>query len=221
MQIHVSCMYDNDKWTFDVEPTDTVKNIKTKIQGITEIPTPFQVLTFQGYVLEDESLLLMHDIKHNSTLFLQYRPRRLHTKNNDGNKATRYSFGHHATFWDPNDLYYIKPKYKDIYQELLSNNIFKLDRKQFNNITQHAKQVYIKFLKAKKREKWNKLCKIPPSTVMSVDHAVAIVASIHIDELYTKFMITLRSNNKAHRSEIAHFARLITESIKLYGTHTN
>eukprot|EP01084_Bolivina_argentea_P203465 347513_1 len=224
MQIHIKTITSNT-FTLDVHPTNTVRDIKQKIQDREGIPVPVQRLIFDEKLLENDLLLLVYDIKHYSTVYLVCRFLTVHDKHqhDNVNKVQKYSCGVYSTFWDPNDFYYIKPKYKDIYQELTSNSVFKLKQKQIDDMTEKVlkRADNVRDLKAKKRNKWNHLCGIAPNTVISMDHMIAITASIHIDELYKQYMIVLRSNNKKQKSEIAHFSRLITESIKLYGTHMN
>ena len=65
----------NGQFNLDVEPSDTIEEVKSKIQGKQGIPTDHQRLYFSGRQLENSQTLSNYDIKNGSTVQMVLRLR--------------------------------------------------------------------------------------------------------------------------------------------------
>ena len=73
MQIFVLDLDQGETLTLDVEPSDTIENIKQKISDNSEPRIDSQVLIFDGSILEDGKTLSDYSIQKESTLYLLIR----------------------------------------------------------------------------------------------------------------------------------------------------
>jgi len=70
MQIFVRNTATGTNITLDVEPTDTIQNLKGKVQDKEAIPPNCQSLVFMGQVLEDNRTLADYNIQKEATILL-------------------------------------------------------------------------------------------------------------------------------------------------------
>lgn len=85
MQIHVKTP-DGKTLTFQVEPTDTIEDVKQKVEDEIGMPIPDQRMQFEGEELNDPATLDDYNIKNGDTLFLD--PMKIHVKHWDGRVIT-------------------------------------------------------------------------------------------------------------------------------------
>eukprot|EP00980_Cylindrotheca_fusiformis_P025861 scaffold14741_cov135-Cylindrotheca_fusiformis.AAC.11 len=85
MQIHVKTP-DGKTLTFQVEPTDTIEDVKQKVEDDIGMPVPDQRMLFEGEELNDPATLDDYDVKNGDTLFLD--PMKIFVKHWNGKVLT-------------------------------------------------------------------------------------------------------------------------------------
>ena len=178
--------------------------------------------------------------------------KQLEEKNKDDDifrRMTKYSFGESITYWDSKHHRYCSSKYADIRSELLNNKIYPLSQDLYNTIKNRA----ISFLKTKKGQKivakrehdWMKKWKILKSSIITVDHIIALICYVNVTALRRVFKLhgfvrckkdndeeeedsknKKKDNKKNYESreellerhrEIWHWSRLLLECVHCYG----
>ena len=144
----------------------------------------------------------------------------------DDEFSSGFSFGVYLEYWRQNRTNYVQPKFSTLKQELTMNRYAPITEEQYRNLQRQCMALQAKYsFTAKDIGTMNTVCGIPPGTRMSVDHVICL-------KLYTDFTFQQRIFKKHCRrlqrdepmesvmqrnSEIAHWCRLLRESIMLYG----
>ena len=76
MQVFIGIVQTNKRITLEVEPSNTIKIVKHKIQDKASIPPNKQTLTFAGKILKDELALSDYKILNKSILYLALKIRK-------------------------------------------------------------------------------------------------------------------------------------------------
>ena len=125
-----------------------------------------------------------------------------------------------STFWDEQDPYYIKPKYKHIKEEMIIGP-FQLSTQAWNNALRRAQGLHAIIatqITAKNRPKWNKICGIKPREHINMKYMVTMVLYSDFDQPVRQLLVeTIQSNDYDKTAEIAHFIRYLIQSVNLFG----
>eukprot|EP01083_Nonionella_stella_P243364 848090_1 len=146
------------------------------------------------------------------------------------NADKTYSFGHRYSYWREHSKTYVKPKYKDLYTELVNNSIYKITEQVYKSIVRKANKIlstqYCKGLHAK----------LDPTMLMrqitcragdpvTRAHVMSVLFYTDFSDLSYHFSSTFRSLHntdtfqicRARNSEYCHMSKLLIEMVNLFG----
>ena len=149
-----------------------------------------------------------------------------------------YGFGTPFSYWKKYTYYeYIGPKYSDLKDELLNNEVYKLKLNEYNQIVVKAETCHVKIQNimgqgedkntpyAKYNEHLNEMLEIPKDTLISKKHLCSILFYTDFTNLPRSMKnVCRRMNNvetiedvKKRHQELTNWLRLLMETILLYG----
>eukprot|EP01084_Bolivina_argentea_P090681 163350_1 len=148
-------------------------------------------------------------------------------------KAYVYSFGYRYNYWSKKNTQndpFINPKYTNLYDELVNNNIWPITMENFN-LTKIKSQRKIQTetarkMKCTKSNLIQRTYKIKANTPITDQHLMSILFYTDFDSLSYHFSTTFRKiNNKQtindcieQNKNYAHLSRLLCETVNAYGT---
>ena len=145
---------------------------------------------------------------------------------NEPADSKSFQYGEYLEYWRPGHTNSVQPKYKDLKEEMTSNNVARIASDKYDELHSKAQILLVnKPLIAKRIGNNNKMCGIEAGTAPSVEHIVALL-------IYTDFTYHQREFKKQCRklsadeplkelirrnSEIYHWSKLMKELCIFYG----
>ena len=148
-------------------------------------------------------------------------------------KLSKYTFGQSITYWDPKHHRYCSPKYADLRDELLNNNVYPLSIEMYENLKSKA----LHFLNTKsgkslivqREHDWMKKFKLLLKSQMTPDHVIALYCYCNVPCLqraykrygYSSDGTISRDELMKKHGEIWHYSRLLLEAVHCFGKPLN
>ena len=152
-------------------------------------------------------------------------------------KENSYSFGHRYNYWNKDKNNYITSKYSNLSQEILNNNIYKLDLNNFNFIKVKAKHKLsdCEYCKKIRAERSSEEYEIKEGSLMTIEHIISVLLYTDFNSLSFNLNKTFKSLStsialtsddisndfkdcKKRNSEYSNWSRLLIESVNIFGT---
>ena len=133
------------------------------------------------------------------------------------------SFRKRCEYWNKDDPKYVKPKYKNLKQEVIKGP-FQISKDNWNQTLRKSKIFYQSNISQKfiaKSNKWNKICNIAAGTKMTLQHVVVIKLFTDFDRSQERWHEIIQGNDFEKKAEIAHFTEMFIAAINLYGDDKN
>ena len=148
------------------------------------------------------------------------------TFENELGDSKSFRYGEYLEYWRPGHSNSVRPKYKDLREELTKNNVAQITAEQYEKLHSKAQKLLTeKPLIAKRVGNNNRICRIEEGSSPSLEHIVALL--IYTDFTYhqCEFKKQCRrlSVNESleelinRNSEIYHWCKLIKELCIFYG----
>ena len=143
-----------------------------------------------------------------------------HSKTSDN-----FDFGVYLEYWRHDRKNSIIPKYRNLKEELMNNRHSTITEQQYAQLMEDCEQYLNLGLKANDIGICNKTCKIPPGSLITIEHLVVLKLYTGFTNLQREFKRHCRRLHKGEsvesvmdrNREIAHWSRLLRESIMFWG----
>ena len=142
-----------------------------------------------------------------------------------GTKSMNFDFGVYLEYWRRDRKNSVIPKYSNLKEEVMKNQYWTITEQQYVNLREKCQKYLIPMSLAKDIGIGNKICKIPPGSPITIDHFVALKLYTDFTDLQREFKRHCRRLRKGEsvedvmerNREIAHWSRLLRESIMFWG----
>ena len=137
-----------------------------------------------------------------------------------------FRFGEYLEYWRKGYSNSVSPKYKDLREEMTTNNVAQLSNKRYNKLCKKARNLLKERpLTAKRVGDNNDICGIEEGSAPSIKHIIALMIYTDFDYHQREFKKQCRrlSANESlkqlvsRNSEVYHWCRLIKEMCIFYG----
>ncbi len=219
-QIYAFCVdeeYDTDALMCDLEDTPNESMIYQRFAGNTE--SLYQNIK---YLVADMSRIPSYPQIYQQIYSVFINANQRGTTNYKKVKVTRdsdlYSFGKKYYYWDTMKRHpcYIKAKYKNLKEELLSECILDILNKQIGLCQTNMKTQKVRALRANTNGEY--VYGIKLHQLINLQQMFAVRMYCDLSPVCERAMKALISNDKLQIAGQAHLVRLLTETVQCFGT---
>ena len=132
-----------------------------------------------------------------------------------------FNFGVYFDYWQNGFDNSIVPAQPTLKHELIDNSHIQLNRAQYYNLYEDCLKIYHRnVIRAKDIGKANEICKIPPGSLMGINHLISLKLYTDYDDIQREFKKHCRkkkrydgiTNVRDRNMQIAHWCRYLKEA---------